>query len=112
MLSIISTKVAQLEPLGISIDQIKQKIAEGEFLYLKYVRVGEEYRFCEVSDHYGCSHKRLLREGEIPTGAAFLNIHPDGLFVEGYSSTLNMGDAPGDQENFCKIFNLPLKERW
>jgi hypothetical protein len=112
MLTITSAKIAQLEPIGISIDQIRQSITAGEFVDLKYVRVGDEYRFCDISDHYGCNHKRLLREGEVPTGAAFLHIRPDGLFIDSYSTTLNIGSAAGDQENFCKMFNLPPKERW
>ena len=83
---------------------------EGGIAYLKYVRVNGEYRFGDATS-FGIDHESLAN-GEAAEGAAFVKIYPDGLYVEGYSSKLEVGPAPDDEATLSGLLGIPIKDRW
>ncbi len=94
------------ELLALSIDDL----TEGA---IKYVRVGNEYRFCKVSFCGGLSHKNLVKAGEAPISAGVIGINSKHIsLIDNHSETLHIGEAADDGEQLSKLFNRPFKTRW
>lgn len=79
---------------------------------VKYVRVGDEYRFCAAEGN----HSNLVTEGETPISAGFIYYNNDsGLNIQlSYerSMTLNyLGPADCDDEAIGKILGCCVKTR-
>lgn len=77
--------------------------------YLRYVRVGGEYRFGHA-DSFTVDHISLAN-GEPVKSAAYLKIYPDGLRVIGNSMTLKIGPASDDESNLSQLLSIPIKEQ-
>lgn len=92
-----------------TIDQVKAHLAENPFGYFRYVRVGEAFRFSDAAG--GFTHIELQGSGAA-SGAGFLKACPDGMFVEGHSSTLSIGPGSGDEELLSELLGLPIRDRW
>ena len=96
--------------IGMSLEEIKRRIENGENLYLRFVRVNGEYRFADTDGDYPLSHKFLAQEQPAET-AGFVKIYPDGFYTEGYSMGLSIGPDEHDEDNLKMLFNLPIKDR-
>lgn len=83
--------------------------SQGGRAYLKYVRVSGEYRFSDATISIGHD---TLSNGEPVEGAAFVKIYPEGLYVEGSSTTLRVGPAKDDEQNLAALLGIPIKDRW
>ena len=90
-------------------DQVKTSLADNQLGYFRYVKVGEEFRFSDATG--GLSHIEL-QGSDTASGAGFLRIYPDGMFIEGHSFTLRMGAGLGDEELLSKLLGLPITHRW
>lgn len=84
--------------------------SEGGIAYLKYVRVNGEYRFGDATS-FSVDHESLAN-GEPVESAAFVKIYPDGLYVEGHSSKLEVGPASDDETNLSGLLGIPIRNRW
>jgi len=75
---------------------------------LKYVRVGDEFRFCEFSiDGRGPYHDSLVEEGEFVVSAGVILIMKRFFKIpdDAFSTTLNIGPADDDVELLSKILD-------
>ncbi len=90
-----------------TVEQILAKVHEGLGCYVKYVRVGDTFRFCGFMEN----HSSLLQDGEVPTSAAAVGINETGIRVRESSMLLKIGPADDDSERLSKLFNLPIKAR-
>jgi hypothetical protein len=104
------TDLSQTSDTAMSLEQLKKLLAENPLGYFKYVRVGDEFRFME-GVVIGLTHSGL-QGTDTASGAGWLKTYPDGMFIEGYSLTLNMGPGPGDEELLSELLGLPIKDRW
>lgn len=86
-----------------TIHQLKDILAKSPFVIFKYVRIGDEFRFGILEENHVD-----LQSNNKATGAGFLSTCPRGIRLHGYSSTLNMGVGPGDEEFLSKLLNLPI----
>ena len=91
------------------ITDILAAVKQNQSLTLKYVRVNGEYRFADID--MGVDHK-MLANGDICEGAAFVHVYPDGFYIDGHSTTLKMGEGKFDQEGLKQLFGLPVKDKW
>jgi hypothetical protein len=94
----------------VSIDEIRKDLESHYATYLKYVRVGNEYRFALAAEWSTPDHKQMIQDGETATSAAYCKVYrptdaePQGeLEMSGYSSTLGIGQAADDMENITKL---------
>lgn len=98
-----------INALGVRVftpDEIKTWIeAEGGIASLKYVRVGDEYRFVVAGSLTTPDHKDMLNPGETPTSAAYVSVADGVVRVQGESMTLKMGRASDDEDNLRAIFH-------
>ena len=88
--------------------------SESTVFIFKYVRMmDDEYRFAEI-EMYSPDHQALAN-GEPARSAANLRITPEGLEVQGYSSSLKKGPANDDERNISLLLGipeLPDEDRW
>lgn len=81
---------------------------------VKYVRVGEEYRF--VSNHG--NHSQLVTEDENPCAAGFVHYETgeDGKFICIYrdqsSFSLRIGPLPEDSANIAQLLGFVDKSQF
>lgn len=85
--------------------ELKDILAKTPVGYFKYIRVGNKFRFCHLEE----SHANLQSDDKA-IGAGFLKINEQGIRLEGYSLTLNLGVGPGDEELLSKLLNLPIND--
>ena len=95
-----------MTPHLISVEDIKKVQADNYVTYLKWVRIGNEYRFALAGEWCTPDHKQMVNEGEIPVSAGYFKLYKDRLETEGWSSTLKIGSKPDDSENLAKLFQL------
>lgn len=92
-----------------TVEQVKARCSDGRLGYFRYVRVGDEFRFSDAAT--GELTHNELQGSDAASGAGFLKIYPDGMFIEGHSSTLSMGSGPGDEKLLSELLGLPIKYR-
>lgn len=102
-------KIAQTNAMSIQ-DVLTYLEQNDQLAYLKYVRCNGEYRFSDATAYYGISHFRLT-SGDIPESAGFIKITSNGLYINGYSSTLNLGPDPADEQKLSSLLSMPIIER-
>ena len=79
-------------------DEVKQIAESGDPQYLKFVKIDGVYRFSDAAATYSPGHEQLAANQPVES-AGFVKIYPDGLFTEGYSSSLNIGPDENDEAN-------------
>ncbi len=96
----------------VTADDIKQVLLDNYVVYVKYVRVGDEYRFALDADWSTPNHSQMIKKGEKPTSAGNFKLYSPkygmGRFEweNHWSTTLNIGSAPDDEANL--IFITPV----
>lgn len=85
-------------------EQVKTILKTNHLVIVKYVRVGDEYRFVGMDGWPIPNHDSMLKAGETPVSAAFCKVYRDRVDVEGHSMTLKMGPAPDDICHLSRIF--------
>lgn len=90
-----------------TINQLKAQLTKTPNGYFKYIRVGNEFRFSDITEINGLTHKGLQHSNKA-NGAGFLRTFPNGMYIEGYSLTLKMGSGSGDEELLSELLNLPI----
>lgn len=93
-----------------TVQDVQAFLQERGSAYLRYVRVNGEYRFADVT--YGGIEHIGLANGDPVESAAFVKIKPDGLYVEGYSMTLGIGQSSNDEDNLSALLGIPIKGKW
>jgi hypothetical protein len=89
----------------ITVAEIKQILKDNYVVYIKYVRIGNEYRFVLDADWYTPKQSQMVKEGEIPVSAGSFKLYQNRLEWESqWSATLRMGTAPDDDKNLHQIF--------
>lgn len=88
------------------IEQAKQLLQEEGYLYLKYVRVGDTFRFADATSFYQPNHVDMIAEGEEAVSASYLKVTKGMLQTDGWSTTLRIGPAGDDEELLRKLFGV------
>lgn len=88
-------------------EQALAKVRErGMFERMKYIRVGNEFRFV----YPGAYHEDCLKNAEEAasvTSAGQVVVRPQGVWTEDYSIRLKKGPAADDAEKIGALFSLP-----
>ena len=101
-----------LTKIAMSAQDIRAKIAEGEWLYLKFVRVNGKYLFGDANQ-MGITHKGMVGDEKIvPESAGYLKVNPDGFIIEGFSIGYKIGPDEKDEDNLESILGIPAKSPW
>jgi len=88
-----------------TVEQIKTKTLGDYVVYVKYVRVGNDYRFAIQADWFSPEHRDLVKSDETPTSAGIFKLYRDRFEWEsGWSMSLQVGSAPDDEDNLKKLF--------
>ena len=82
------------------IEQIRQKYS---ITHLKYVRIGNEYRFITCDGEYIPNHKNMVEANETVTSAAYCKLYKNRVEIEGNSTTLKAYSAGDDEANITKL---------
>jgi len=89
----------------ISVEDIKKILVDNYVVYVKYVRIGETYRFALDADWFTPKHSQMVKAGETAKSAGGFKLYRDRLEWEvTYSQTLHLGTAPDDEKNLCELF--------
>lgn len=89
----------------ISTEDIKRMLVDNYVVYVKYVRVGNEYRFALDAEWSTPNHSQMIQKGEIPISAGAFKLYRDRFEWENqWSTTLSIGTAPDDEANLTKLF--------
>lgn len=87
-----------------TIEEIKVELARSETVALKYVRIGDEFRFAESGIMWTKEHKDMLNEGEHAKSAGYFMLTKDKIYMMNYGSvSLKLDPLPEDKQ---MIFNL------
>lgn len=88
---------------------IKKILEEDYVVFLKYVRINNEFRFALASDWNAPAHSQMVNQGENVVSAGIFKVYHDKRFVweNTYSMTLKIGTKPDDQE---RIINCIFSE--
>jgi hypothetical protein len=88
-----------------TLEEIKQKLSEENYLILKYVRIGEEYRFLLAGDPDGPTHYDMTK-GQKTISAGFCTVSLPEKTVNAYgkSSTLSLEPVSDDSAKLTSIF--------
>lgn len=81
-------------------------ISDGNLHYFKYVKTENGYSFSNGTNYV--THKDIA-QGRPVDSSAYIMIYPDGIYIEGYASTLRRGSSPGDEKELSRLLNLPIK---
>jgi hypothetical protein len=80
-----------------------QEIKNYETIAVKYVRVGNDFRFAKPDSY--TNHSDLVAKDETPISAGFFIYFTDEIHLqETPSTTLKLGPKPEDQELLENIF--------
>ena len=89
----------------LTIEEMKQSIAEHYVSCFKYVRVSSDYRFVFAGEWLTPDHRQMIDDGEAVHSAAYAKVYrateakPLRVEIEGHSMTLKAYAAPDDEEN-------------
>jgi hypothetical protein len=91
----------------ISVDDIKKVLVDNYVVYVKYVRVGETYRFALDAEWSTPKHSQMVKKGETATSAGGFKLYRDRFEWETrYSTTLHIGVAQDDEKNLTELFGV------
>lgn len=94
-----------------TVEQIKQQLAENGSVWIKYVRTANgEYRFSDAADYLAPEHKTLAKNEPVES-AGFFKIR-DEMCIGGHSMTLNKGPCDADYADLPRIFNIKLDKEY
>ena len=102
MLKVVSRRIHAM----MSAEQVLQELSTQNVGYYKYVSVNGQYRFCDATTSF--EDHRSLANGDEVQSAATIKLYPDGIKIEGYSSTLKIGPSESDCTDLPKLFGRPL----
>lgn len=89
----------------ISVEDIKKVLVDNYVVYVKFVRIGDTYRFALDADWFTPSHAQMVLKGETAKSAGNFKLYRDHLQWENtWSSTLMLGTVQGDHDNLVKLF--------
>ncbi len=75
----------------------------------KFVRLGDEYRFCDNMDQ----HRDLVGPGEKADAAGtFFTFKGNYVRLEGWSHGLQLGYGDREKEDLARMIGLPVKGRF
>lgn len=101
-------KTAQVMTLQDVQDYLEQNDRLG---YFRYVRSNGEYRFADAATMYASSHEQLVGD-DTPESAGFIKIYPKGFYIEGFSTTLQLGPDASDESYLSRLLSMPAIERY
>lgn len=82
---------------GITVQEIKDILAEKESLHLKYVKVSpEDFRFSVVD--WPLQHSDLIAESEVAISAGFISIDKKGFFLLHPTGSVTLKLNPDSQD--------------
>lgn len=88
----------------LSINAIRKEIEEYGYCHLKYVRIGNQYRFVY---HDGIAHRDMLDlNNERAFSAAYVIIKKDKVEVKEWSMSLKKFPADDDEQNLTKFLDF------
>jgi len=90
--------------MKLSVEEIKIKCKEDKFASIKYVRIGNDFRYAVAGGY--TEHWELVEKGEIPTSAGFFSLfHDNELHLhETPSTSLKLGPLKEDSDFLKTIF--------
>jgi hypothetical protein len=90
----------------IPVDDIKKILEDNYVVYVKYVRIGDWYRFALAAEWATPSHVKMADKDK-PVSAGTFKLYRDGRFEweSGYSMTLRVGAAADDEDRLKKLFS-------
>ncbi len=90
---------------SMTVEEIKQIVKDKKLAVIKYVRVGEDFRYAIPGGPV--EHRQLVEESEIPTSAGFFSLFEDSLLLNKTpSTTLKLGPLPEDLDLLKTIFGV------
>lgn len=94
----------------ISIQEIKENITKNYVVSLKYVRIGDEFRFV-LAGEYAIEHAAMLRPDEKATSAGYFAASRNKIVMMPFGSvSLHIEPLPEDNDLIAKMIigQLPL----
>jgi hypothetical protein len=89
----------------ISIEDIKKVMVDNYVVYVKYVRIGNAYRFALDADWHTPSHSQMVKIGETAKSAGSFKLYQDRFaWEDSWSSTLKLGSVQDDEKNLTELF--------
>lgn len=88
----------------LTVEEIKTIVKKGNPANVKYVRIGNEFRYAVVAGPI--EHRHLVMPDETPKSAGFFTLYRDNLFYlhNMPSSSLRLGPIADDEELLKVIF--------
>ena len=89
----------------ISIEDIKKLMADNDVVYIKYVRIDNDYRFALDAHWSTPNHSQMVGSYEIAESAGAFKLYRDRFEWETtWSVTLQIGIAKDDEEKLRELF--------
>jgi hypothetical protein len=97
----------------ISIEEIKKVLVDNYVVYVKFVRIGDTYRFALNADCFAPSHSQMVQKGETAKSAGSFKLYRDRFEWENsWSATLRLGTVEDDEKNLCELFLSCTEKDW